>query len=428
MSSAILDTLFTAMQRSKGLPALEGTVSSVLGSLNDFRKGHRDVVNHIVEDAALTHKVLKLANSAMYAPFARSADSVLAAVSILGADAVLHLVLGTAVVTAAELEDEESLAKVLFSATLARSVCAERSEDVSIAALMYDLGSLMAATHLPHEMDAIERRLAAGQDFALAQQEVLGMSLQDLGAAVAQRWRLPPPIISIIDGSGDPTLVGVAKFSSQTSNLVYDGKLDEAHALVAQLDLPGTDTSRVTELITSQFDELRDTREPQAETRAEHLLEALFQSLSRHRKHTVDELAGAIFATFAETLHAAHCLLFTRTASGSYTIRCGHGPGVEQLKQRLKISAEFKPTAFHAAIKNHVDVSITDVSKLRPTALIDDYRQLLPEVNKFLILPIGTQRVGGLVYCDWDTSKVLSDEELDAAKKLRTLFLPFFPG
>ena len=428
MSSAILDKLFSAMQRSKGLPALEDTVSSVLGSLSDFRKGHRDVVHHIVEDAALTHKVLKLANSAMYAPFARSADSVLAAVSILGSDAVLHLVLGTAVVTAAELEDEESLARVLFSAELARCVYAERSEDVSIAALMYDLGSLMAATHLPQEMAAIQRQLASGQSFELAQQEVLGMSLQDLGAAVAQRWRLPAPIVSIIDGSGDPTLVGVARFSSVTSALVYDGKLDEAHALVAQLDLPGTDTSKVTELITSQFDELRDTREPLADTSAEHLLEALFQSLSRNRKKTVEELAGAIFATFAQTLHAAHCLLFMRTTTGGYNIRCGHGPDVEQLMQRLKISADFKPTAFHAAIKNHVDVSITDVSKLRPTALIDDYTQLLPEVNKFLILPIGNHRVGGLVYCDWDTSKVLSPEELDAAKKLRTLFSPFFPG
>src|SRR6476620_7114142 len=99
----------------------------------------------------------------MYAPSCKSADSVFAAVSILGADAVLHLVLGTAVVTAAELEDDESLSKVLFSAELARNVCTQRSEDVSIAALMYDLGSLMADRHLPQEMAAIQQAVASGK-------------------------------------------------------------------------------------------------------------------------------------------------------------------------------------------------------------------------------------------------------------------------
>lgn len=428
MNNALLDKLFAAMQSSKGLPALENTVGAVLSSLNDFRKGHRDVVNHIVEDAALTHKVLKLANSAMYAPFAKSADSVIAAVTILGADAVLHLVLGTAVVTAAELEDDESLAKVLFSAELARSVCAERSEDVSIAALMYDLGSLMAAKHLPQEMAAIQHKLAAGQSFEAAQQEVMGMSLQDIGAAVANRWRLPQPILSIIDGSGDPTLVGVAQFSSVASSLIYEGKLDEANALVAQLDLPGTDTSKAAALIAQKFEDIKDHQEVPADMGAEHLLEALFQSLSKDKKKTVEELAAAIFATFAQTLHAAHCLLLMRTKTGGYDIRYGHGPGMEQLKHKFRISAEFKPTAFHAAIKNNVDVSITDVSKLRPTALIDGYKELLPDVNKFIILPIANSRVGGLVYCDWDSDKVLSPMELEAAKKLRTLFLSFSPA
>jgi hypothetical protein len=93
----------------------------------------------------------------------------------------------------------------------------------------------------------------------------------------------------------------------------------------------------------------------------------------------------------------------------------------------LRISKDYQPTAFHAAIKNNVDVSIADVSRLKVSALPDGFKELLPRVNKFVILPIAHSRVSGLVYCDWDSETVLSASELDAVKKLRNLFLPFFP-
>jgi hypothetical protein len=116
------------------------------------------------------------------------------------------------------------------------------------------------------------------------------------------------------------------------------------------------------------------------------------------------------------------------TKSGDFAVRYGFGKGIEELRSKLRISKDYQPTAFHAAIKNNVDVSIADVSRLKVSALPDGYKELLPRVNKFVILPIAHSRVSGLFYCDWDSDADLSTSELDAVKKLRNLFLPYFPS
>ena len=115
------------------------------------------------------------------------------------------------------------------------------------------------------------------------------------------------------------------------------------------------------------------------------------------------------------------------TRSGEMRVRNGCGKGIDELKSRLKISAELLPTAFHAAISKRTDVSIADVSKLKDASLPEGYRALLPHVTKFIILPVTTGRVAGLLYCDWDSDRTLTASEVEALKKLRNLLPPYFP-
>lgn len=423
----MLEKLFAAMDGSKGIPALERIVTSVLDSLNDQTKGKHHLAEDVVKDAALTQKVLKLVNSAMYAPFAGEKGSVSGALGVLGTDTLLHIVLGTAMVTDDEAEGDKNLSKSMLASDLARSLSADRLEDVSVATLMYDLGRMMATRYLPEEMAAVEQRIAGGTDADAAATEVLGMNLQQVGAEIAARWRLPADILSIIDGSGDPALVGIARFSSTAAALVHEGRMDDAQKLVAELDFPGVDKSQLTGLIERKAERIASGHRQLPAVPSEALLDDLHDLMVKERKRTVEELAGTIFPAFVQTLDTAHCLLFMATKSGDFGVRYAYGKGVDALRSKLRISAEFKPTAFHAAIKNNVDVAIADVSKLKPAALLNDYATLLPGVRKFLILPIAHARVSGLMYCDWETGRELTPSELASVRKLRDLFLPFFP-
>lgn len=431
MSEPTMDRLFAAMRGNKGVPALESTVAAVLAKLTDAGKGPSDLAGSIVEDFALTQKVLKLANSSMYAPFSSGASSVSSALDIVGADALLHVVLSTASVSADELDSDAALAATLMASELARSVCTERSEEASTAALLYGLGSLLTATYLPQESAAIAHKVAQQTAPEDAERAVLGMTLQQVGAEVARKWKLPAAIVSIIDGTGDPTLVGVAKFSSEASALIQAGKTDDVTRLVEALDVPGIDKSGIAGLVQRKVKNFAALKADPAVVKAapvvaELALADLFNTLSSAQWKTVEELAAPMFAEIGHTLKTARCLLFMLTRTGDFAIRYAAGDNAAHVKNKLRLSAQFQPTTFHAVIKNNVDVSIADVSKLKATALPDGFAELLPRVNKFIVLPIANQRVTGLVYCDWESDDTISQAELVEVKKLRNLFLPFF--
>lgn len=427
MNQATIDKLFAAMQEAKGIPALESTITGVLAALRDLKKGNRDVIAHIIEDFSMTQKVLKLANSAMYAPFANGIASISAAMNVLGADALLRLVLGAAMIDAADLKDDEDLSKTLLASELARTVNSERTEDVSIAALMFDLGSLMAGRFLPDEVADIKRKVRAGTAPDDAVQEVLGMSYAELGAEVARRWHLPTEIVSIIDGTGDATLVGIARFSNEASSLIHAGEVEAVNALVAALDVPGVDRTRLTDLVGTKLEQIKPSAKPVRDDSVEARLQDLHAALTEEKSASVDSLTGAMFPELAQALGAAHCLLFMAIKTGDFWIRSGYGKGIGELKSKLRLPAEGRPTVFRAAIKNKADVAIAEVSQLTTAALPDGFRTLLPNVTSFVILPIANAKVSGVLYLDWETHHELNPTTLAAIRQLRDLFPPYFP-
>jgi HD-like signal output (HDOD) protein len=425
MRKTKLDKLLTAMRDSKGVPASERSAASVLSALDSPNEGKPELVQHIIEDFSLTQKVLQLANSSMYAPFTAGSASVSAALDGLGSEAVLHLVLGAELASDEAVLKDDNLSRTLMASELARSACTERAEDASIATLMVEIGRLMSTKYLASETQDINRRVAAGTDAQDAARAVLGMSYQELGLELAARWNLPDTLRATLDGSGDATLAGIARFSSTASGLIQAGHSEAAARLLQQLDLPGVDKSRLGALVSRKGQEAGPART--APVSAEVPLKALLERLLQEKKATIEDLAGVLLPGLADALQTAHCLLFMLTRSGEQRVRNGYGKGIDELKTRLKISAEFMPTAFHAAIKNNIDVSIGDVSKLKDASLPEGYRALLPHVSKFIILPIGGKRVTGLLYCDWDSGRALSQTEMDAVKQLRDLLVPMFP-
>jgi HD-like signal output (HDOD) protein len=426
MSAAVLDKLLLAIRHSKGVPASERSVASVLGALDSSNEGRQAVVGHIIEDFALTQKVLKLANSSMYAPFGMGPTSVTSALEVLGSDAVLHLVLGADLISDEDLQHDDNLSRTLMASELARSACAERSEDASIATLMVEIGRLMTSKYLPTEAAAIAKRVDSGQELQAAASAVLGMSYQELGVELAARWNLPETLRSVINGTGDPLLVGIARFASAASSLIHEGKLDAVATLLNHLDVPGIDKSRLGALVGRKVAAARLVPSAAQSVSVEASLRDLQQRM-QEKKGSLEELAQAMLPALSDTLKTAHCLLFMLTRSGEQRVRHGAGRGIDELRSKLKVSADFLPTAFHAAIKKNIDVSIADVSKLKDASLPEGYRALLPQVRRFIILPIANSRVSGLLYCDWDSEGTLNLAEIEALKALRNLYLPLFP-
>jgi HD-like signal output (HDOD) protein len=193
MSQPVVDKLLLAIRNSKGMPASERSVASVLGALDSSQAGKQQMVGHIIEDFALTQKVLKLANSSMYAPFGSGPASVSSALEVLGSEAVLHLVLGADLVSEEELKQDGNLSRTLLASELARSACAERAEDASIATLMFEIGRVMTGRYLPAEAARIALRAAQGLDIQAAASAVLGLSTRSWASSWPRAGTCPKP-------------------------------------------------------------------------------------------------------------------------------------------------------------------------------------------------------------------------------------------
>lgn len=430
--SGLIERLFAAIDHSQGLPMAERTAHAVINALKPSQPTHQNPAELVSGDLALTQQILQLANSPMYAPFLASATTVSQALQVVGTDALKHLVLGTPVAPQDDTDDGP-LAKALLSADLARHVCPQRGEEAAISALFIDLGSVLLEHFLPDEFQRL-RAHAGSRDLDTVATEVLGVSLGDIGIAAAKHWRLPSTLQGVLDGSGDAELIHIAGFSTRAAQLTLAGRPNEVAALAETYQLPAAARASVLQAVARRKSaaapvESQTSASPTTRHLAsEHVLSQSLDRLGEQNWPNVEALAGAMFPALDEALGTAHCLLFMLTRSGDFAIRYGQGKGIDALRTRLRVSADFKPTAFHAAIKNNVDVSIADVAKLRPTALPDGYHGLLPEVTKFLILPIAHQRVGGLLYCDWESGQMPEHEALVLVKRLRDLFLPFFPA
>lgn len=434
MKDKTLTKLSESMKHSKGFPALESTVSTVMSNIRDKSKHADAIVEPIVSDFAMTQRVLNLVNSAMYAPFAKDISSVSKALQIIGNDALGHIVLSVSLMPAktdgADVDDFSELSKTILASELARSVCPQSSmEEMAIAALVYNIGTLVADKFLPVELCEVKKLIDAGVDADNAAVQVFGMTLTQLGVAVAKKWQFPPNLISIIDGTCAPTVLKIAQFSNTGAKLIHENKDAELAELVNNLAVPGLNKEKLEAKIQEKFSERANyvASVVPKQASSEHLLTELLCEVLECMPSKVEDLALKVFATVSEALKTAHCLLFMRVPTGEYRSICASGKGTDEISSRFKISTEFAPTAFHAVARRNVDIAITDVSRLKANALPKLYQTLLPDVKSFVILPITNGGVSGMLYLDWETHTELGNIELGLLRKIRDLFVSFFP-
>ena len=154
----------------------------------------------ILQDSAMTARVLRMANSVFYNPMGQSITTVSRAVVRLGFDPIRSITLSIAMVdTLLQGKSREQvmleLARAIHAAVQAKVLaveCGDESpEEIFIATLLYRLGH-MVFWCFPYGLDEAlhdELALADGKE-TLAEKRVLGFSLEELTVALNREWHL----------------------------------------------------------------------------------------------------------------------------------------------------------------------------------------------------------------------------------------------
>ena len=211
---ATLEFLLRRMRHKSDFPALSESVGAINKIANSETESIDKLSNTILKDFALTNKLLRLVNSAYFRPAGGgSISTVSRAVIVLGFEAVRNIAI--TVLLFEHLQNKgnanqlkEEFLRANLAGVLAKDLgLAARMRDLEqafICALFHNLGRLLAQYYFPEESDEIRRVMAqksCSEDGAATQ--VLGISFEDMGIAVARQWGFPPLIVGSMRRLGD---------------------------------------------------------------------------------------------------------------------------------------------------------------------------------------------------------------------------------
>ena len=195
------------MARKPDFPAVSRHIAEINSKADARTQSHvNDLAGIILKDYALTTKLLKIVNSAVYGQYGGSISTVSRAVVILGLEQVRAIALGIVIFEhlrngdqAAQLKD--AACSSFLSAMLARSICQSEqprcdSEEAFIGAMFHRLGRHLAIYYFPDEYRDVQGVMEShGLDEASAAREIFGADFAEFGIAIGREWNLPESMI-----------------------------------------------------------------------------------------------------------------------------------------------------------------------------------------------------------------------------------------
>ncbi|AFQ48740.1 HDOD domain-containing protein [Burkholderia cepacia] len=453
--SALLDKLWARMNERGDFPLLSESLRATMAAMKNDDLDFTALVRVVLSDFALTQKVLRLANSAMYMAFGGNITTVTRALMVLGMDTVGHLVVGLKLVdhfhhsTPRRIDAKLELNRTLLSGCVARKLTEHAElrggEEAVVCTLMRQVGKLLVVCYLDSEWDRIRRRAAElNGDEEAACIDVLGVGFDEIGLEAAASWRLPDVIrAGMADGDDQAALAGPLDGDDDDDDRrrVPDASADDSPERVRWLRAVSRCSTDVASALVMPASPQRDARiaalaqhyGTALEIESDALVEIADRLASEEASDTVmreivelranaDAIARAqaepeacleagladlralpsehvltpVLALASESLLAGlaftRTVMFVRRDDGTFAARLGFGPGVDAALDRLRFDERFEPDVFHLAITNSVGIFIEHAQEPKMVKRLPAwYLDALEDTRAFVLLPV---RVG----------------------------------
>jgi len=214
-------------QKSGALFTLPDVYMKLQQLIRSPETGSNDIAELISTDAALTARLLKIANSSFY-NFPAEIGTISRAINLIGTDQLMNLVLATSVAGSfsgvpADVIDMDSFWRHnVDTALIARSLAgASKQADIErlfVVGLLHNVGKLIALTEMPEQaLQALT--LEEGENPWQKQYDVLGFTFAECGAELLSVWELPTGLVEAVRFQHIPGLAGEDDVSSALLNI-----------------------------------------------------------------------------------------------------------------------------------------------------------------------------------------------------------------
>ena len=202
-----LDGILEQIDLLAPIPAI---ASQIMTKSDDPDSSLAEIADLIANDPALTANLLKICNSA-YFSLPRKVESVKDAVAWVGLDQIVELVLTNSVsanfnkgLEGYGLGEGELWRHAVTSAHIAKSLAqrygaSQNKHLIYTAALLKDIGKLILGRFVAFSFEKITIQVhSQGYSFNDAEKNIIGMSHEELGAMVGQKWAFSEKLIYMI--------------------------------------------------------------------------------------------------------------------------------------------------------------------------------------------------------------------------------------
>lgn len=204
------------------MPTFSQSVVRILQLTSDIDTAPKELVRLVEHDPILTMKVLKLVNSA-YFGLGKKLTSIKQGVVYVGINTIKHLAVSIAAIGALPRDNDagfdmnafwsHSLATAAAAKLVAQRQGAPRTELTGffIAGLLHDIGQVVLAQFMPAAYRAVlAQAREGGAHIAALEADALGTTHAELGALLAEHWKLPAEFVSAIRNHHDPVALAGA--------------------------------------------------------------------------------------------------------------------------------------------------------------------------------------------------------------------------
>jgi putative nucleotidyltransferase with HDIG domain len=204
--------LTSLIAKVKDLPPLPTVVMKAMEMTLDPEASVRNLQLLISQDQALSAKILRIVNSAMYA-LRREVSTVSHAVAVLGLDTVKSVIMAASVERvfqaskdlSTKLMSDHSWGTALAARAIARRIRYENTEEALVCGLMHDLGKPVLMQNLRERYSVIVSEVYKGNsNFHQMELLAFGFSHAHVGALLARKWNFPPQLSEAVGYHHNP--------------------------------------------------------------------------------------------------------------------------------------------------------------------------------------------------------------------------------
>ncbi len=218
-----VDAVRAKVERTNAIPTIPLVIKKILRAVENPATSPAAVSKLVSSDPALTAKILKVINAAMYGFVARIA-SVNQAVVLLGMNVVRALLIGVSMFEMMEQTAmglwKHSLGCAIVAKLLAQKKGMFDPEEASVAGLLHDIGKVVLSVQYPKEYQlAVTAASERSMFLSDAEIEVFTINHATAGAYFANTWRLPKFVVESIRYHHQPSLTRTAPIHAATVHM-----------------------------------------------------------------------------------------------------------------------------------------------------------------------------------------------------------------